>query len=37
MSVDLHPVRAFLDESHTALLAKARAFSKGVLATRRPA
>ena len=36
MSVDLHPVRAFLEASHEALLGKAQAFSRDVLAKRRP-
>ena len=35
MRVDLHPIRAFLDEGHTALLAKAQAFTRDVLAKRR--
>lgn len=37
MTVDLHPVRAFLDQSHTALLAKAQAFTRDVLAKRKQA
>ena len=37
MSVELHPIRAFLDESHKSLLAKAQAFTKGVLAKRKHA
>jgi hypothetical protein len=31
MTVDLHPIRAFLDETHGALLAKAQAFGRDVL------
>jgi len=37
MTVELHPVRAFLDESHATLLAKAQAFTRDVLAKRKPA
>jgi acyl-CoA dehydrogenase len=37
MSVDLHPIRAFLDESHTALLAKAQTFTREVLSKRKHA
>lgn len=36
MSVDLRPVRAFMDASHEGLLAKARAFGVNVLAPRKP-
>ncbi len=35
MSVELHPIRAFLDEGHAALLAKAQMFSRDVLAKRK--
>lgn len=35
MSVDLHPVRAFLEGSHEALLNRAQVFGRDVLATRR--
>jgi acyl-CoA dehydrogenase len=34
MTVDLHPIRAFLDDAHTALLAKAQEFTRDVLAKR---
>lgn len=37
MSVELHPIRAFLDESHTALLGKAQAFTRDVLEKRKHA
>ena len=37
MTVDLQPIRAFLDDAHAALLAKAHAFTKGFLAKRKPA
>jgi acyl-CoA dehydrogenase len=36
MSVDLHPVRAFLEASHEALLGRVQAFSRAVLAKRKP-
>jgi acyl-CoA dehydrogenase len=36
MTVDLHPIRAFLDETHGALLAKAQAFGRDVLKARKP-
>lgn len=35
MSVDLHPVRVFLDASHSGLLEKAQAFTRDVLASRK--
>lgn len=35
MSVDLQPIRAFLEPSHTALLDKAEAFGRDVLASRK--
>ncbi len=35
MSVELHPIRAFLDEAHAALLAKAQTFGRDVLAKRK--
>ena len=37
MSVETHPVRAFLDDAHAALLAKAQVFTRDVLAKRRHA
>ena len=36
MSVDLQPIRAFLEPSHTALLEKTEAFCRDVLASRKP-
>ncbi len=36
MSTDLQPIRAFLDPSHAVLLAKAQAFGRDVLKTRKP-
>ncbi len=36
MSVDLKPIRAFLEPSHTALAKQAEAFSRDVLASRKP-
>lgn len=36
MTVDLHPVRAFLEPAHEALLARARAFGRDELRARRP-
>jgi len=36
MSIDLQPVRAFLEPSHTALLEKAQAFTRELLASRKP-
>lgn len=36
MSVDLKPIRAFLEPSHTVLAEKAEAFGRGVLASRKP-
>ena len=36
MSVELRPVRAFMDASHEDLLARARAFGVDVLAPRKP-
>lgn len=36
MTVDLHPIRAFLDETHRALLGQAQAFGRDVLKTRKP-
>lgn len=36
MSLDLRPVRAFLEPAHATLLEKAQAFSRDVLATRKP-
>ncbi len=37
MSVDLHPIRAFLHDTHAGLLAKAQVFTQGFLAKRKPA
>ena len=37
MSVEVHPVRAFLDEGHATLLARAQVFTRDVLAPRKPA
>ncbi len=37
MTVDLHPIRAFLDDAHTALLKKAQEFTRDVLAKRQHA
>ena len=36
MSVDLHPIRAFLDDAHTRLIEKTEAFTSAVLSSRRP-